>query len=417
MQDGKLGVMQIVGDLEIGGAQQVVYTLVKHLASHNCQPIVCTLKDGPIRSAIEQLGIKVYVLPQRRYSILALPLFITDLMRIWKSFAQLVAEHNVLVVQTHILGSLDFLAMFLRYTTRVRIVLWTFHSTNFELTVDMLPKHRWLFLPKKYGLRLLYRLASRLVSGLVAVSDQVQTQIVETIRPPRDRVHTIRNGVDTALYEHDAQGASSTRSSVRSELGLTADAFLIATVGRLEEPKGHRYLIAATEAVVSRSPGMHVLLIGDGELREELQEQVNKLELGDRVHFLGSRLDVPRLLEASDLFVLPSLWEGLPMALLEAMASGKPSVATAVSGTKLVMIPHETGLLVPPRDAQKLAEAILELVADPERAKAMGLAARQRVLREFSARKQADEHLAVYRRLLASQGVSLAPTNVNGPGS
>ncbi len=147
-------------------------------------------------------------------------------------------------------------------------------------------------------------------------------------------------------------------------------------------------------------PHLHFLFVGDGELKAELQAQVQSLNLSGNVHFLGNRSDVPALLAASDFFVLPSLWEGLPMALLEAMAAGKPVVATAVSGTKLVMIPNETGLVVPPGDAQKLAEAILQLVSDPVRAKAMGIAARQQVAKEFSAQKQADDHLALYRRLL-----------------
>jgi glycosyltransferase involved in cell wall biosynthesis len=125
------------------------------------------------------------------------------------------------------------------------------------------------------------------------------------------------------------------------------------------------------------------------------------LNLGEHIHFLGNRHDVPDLLAASDIFVLPSLWEGLSMALLEAMASGLPIVASEVSGTVQVVIPNETGLLVPPGDVQKLTEAIKQLLSDPTRAQAMGAAAKQRVEAEFSAQKQADEHLTLYRRLLA----------------
>lgn len=400
MQGTKLGVMHIVGDLEIGGAQQVVHTLVKYLAADDCRPVVCTLRDGPLRRDIEQLGIEVYMLPQRRYSILAFPLFAIDMIRIWRSIAQVIDRHNVLVVQTHILRSLDFVALLLRYTTRVRVVLWTFHSSNFELSVDRLLKHRWLFLPKKHGFRLLYRSTARLVSGFVAVSDEVKRSMLEVSGPIDDRVHVICNGVDTLRYQEASDGQAETASLVRSELGLEANARLLTVVATLREAKGHRYLIQAMSTIAPQCPDVHVLLVGDGELRKELQAQVDELGLVGRIHFLGSRLDVPRLLQASDLFVLPSLWEGLPMALLEAMASGKPCVATAVSGTKLVMIANETGLLVPPGDAQKLAEAILELLADPARAKAMGIAARQRVVQEFSAQKQAGEHMALYHRLL-----------------
>ena len=134
--------------------------------------------------------------------------------------------------------------------------------------------------------------------------------------------------------------------------------------------------------------------------REELQAQVAGLNLGKHIHFLGNRHDVSDLLAASDVFVLPSLWEGLSMALLEAMASGLPIVASKVSGTVQAILPNETGLLIPPGDVQRLTEAIEQMLDDPVRAQAMGAAARRRVEAEFSAEKQADDHIALYRRLL-----------------
>ena len=140
-----------------------------------------------------------------------------------------------------------------------------------------------------------------------------------------------------------------------------------------------------------------------GHLREPLQSQVESLGLGDNVHFLGSRDDVPTLLAGSDFFVLPSLWEGLPMALLEAMAAGLPIVATEVSGTVQVMTSGETGLLVPPRDVPRLAQAIAKLLAEPARARAMGTAAQQRVEKRFSASKQAREHVLLYRSVLSAR--------------
>jgi glycosyltransferase involved in cell wall biosynthesis len=133
-----------------------------------------------------------------------------------------------------------------------------------------------------------------------------------------------------------------------------------------------------------------------------LQTQVESLDLDGNVHLLGSRDDIPTLLAGSDLFVLPSLWEGLPMALLEAMAAGLPIVATEVSGTVQVMTSGETGLLVPPRNVPQLAQAITELLADPARAQAMGRVAKRRVEAEFSASKQARAHAALYHRVLSA---------------
>jgi glycosyltransferase involved in cell wall biosynthesis len=185
-------------------------------------------------------------------------------------------------------------------------------------------------------------------------------------------------------------------------LGLEAGAFLIILVGTLREVKGHRYMIQAMPALVSQHPNIQTLFVGDGELKEELQAQVATLNLGAHIRFLGNRQDVPELLAASDLFVLPSLWEGLSMALLEAMATGLPIVASAVSGTVQVIVPDETGLLVPPKDVPQLVQAIEQLVSNPVRARSMGVAAQRRVEAEFSAQKQAQEHLALYRRAMAS---------------
>lgn len=395
MQNHQLTVMQIIDNLDIGGAQEVVRTLIEHLASAGCQPIVCTFKDGPLRRDIEQLGIKVEVLPERRHSIVTFPLFVLDMIRIWKSLAELVQKYRIDVIQTHLLRSLDFLVLLLLYTTNLRVVLWTFHSASFELIASMLPKFKWLLIPKKYSHRLLYRCASHLVSGFIAVSDQVEQAMIETIGPIQNKITVIYNGVDVKRY-----GKPVDKVTIRSQLGLEANARLIAVVATLREPKGHRYLIEAVAAIVPRHPDLHVLFIGDGELKEELRAQVKRLNLDGHIHFLGSRSDVPELLAASDFFVLPSLWEGLPMALLEAMATGLPIVATEVSGTVQVVVPNETGILVPPGDVQRLAQAIEQLLSDPAQAQRMGAAARRRVEAEFSAQKQADEHMALYHRLL-----------------
>jgi glycosyltransferase involved in cell wall biosynthesis len=401
MTTRKLNVMQIISNLDIGGAQEVVRTLVEYLASDNCMPVVCTFKDGPLRQDIERLGITVEVLPPRRYSIMALPLFIFDMVRIWRSLARFVKKHNVDVVQTHLLRSLDFLVLLLLYTTNLRVVLWTFHSANFELAADYLPKHKWLLAPKRYSHRALYRLASHLVGGFVAISDRVGKAMVEVIGPIGDKITVICNGVDTRRY-----GPAVDKTLVRSQLGLKANARLIAMVGTLKKVKGHCYMIEAMTSLVPRYPDLHLLFVGDGELREELQAQIARLDLEERIHFLGNRHDVPDLLAGSDVFVLPSLWEGLSMALLEAMASGLPIVASKVSGTVQAIIPNETGLLVPPGDVQRLTEAIEQLLSDPARAQAMGAAARRRVEAEFSAQKQADEHLALYHRLLDEASTS-----------
>jgi glycosyltransferase involved in cell wall biosynthesis len=394
---GKLKVLHLTLNLDIGGGQQVVRTLVEYLAGDTCTPVVCAFKDGPLRQEIEQLGIKVELVPPRRYSVIAFPWFVADMVRILRSLTQIVKQYDIDAIQTHLLSTLAFLTLCLRWTTRVRAIFWTFHSANFVLTANQLPRFRWLLGPKRYVHKLIYRLAVRWVSGYIAVSEQVKDSLVQVIGPIQDKIAVICNGVDLKRYSRPVD-----KPLVRRQLGLDAQAFLIIMVGTLREPKGHCYMIEAMSELVPRHPNMHALFVGDGELREELQAQVARLGLVEHIHFLGNRSDVPDLLAASDLFALPSLWEGLSMALLEAMASGLPIMASAVSGTVQAITAGETGLLFPAGDVPAFVAAIEQVLSNPARAQQMGLAARQRVEAEFSADQQAKAHIALYRQALGA---------------
>lgn len=415
-QGNKLAVMHLILNLDIGGAQEVVRTLVKYLASERCAPVVCTFQDGPLRQEIEQLGIPVEILPQRKHSIVALPLFVVDMVRIWKALAVLVRKYNLDVIQTHLLTSLDYLVLILLHTTSLRAVFWTFHSFQFEIDGSQQSRHRWLLGPKRAAHRLLYRWGARLVSGYIAISEQVGQALVDVIGPIGHKVKVIPNGVDVDRFgsrlaedrpidplRRDARRTEGRCVAVRAEMGLDDRSRLVAMVGTLKEVKGHCFMIEAMAVLAPRYPDLHLLLAGDGELRGQLETQVAEAKLGERVHFLGSRSDVADLLDASDLFVLPSLWEGLSMALLEAMATGLPIVASKVSGTVQAIVPGKHGLLIPPGDAQAIVDAISQVLSDSDRARAMGAAARERVIAEFSASKQADAHLDLYYRTLANK--------------
>ena len=387
-----MNILEVIGNLDIGGAQEVVRTLADYLHNSGQFPVVCTFKDGPLRQEIERLGIPVEVLPKRRHSILAFPQFLAEMAATRKALAGLVRKYQIDVVQTHLLRSLDFLALTLRFEAGRPLIFWTVHNYNFALRADDLPNMKWLLAPKIAAHSLLYRLSSAWVDGFIAVSPQVEASILKNIGPVGSKITTICNGVDVARYSRPVD-----RAAMRSSLGLSEGDCLMIVVGTLKDQKGHRVLIEAAPEVVSRFPNLRILLAGDGPLKEELQAQVRAADLESHVRFLGSRSDVPELLGASDIFVLPSLWEGLPMALIEGMASALPIVATSVSGTQQVMVSGETGLLVPPGSPESLSEAIISLLSDPLRARQMGLAARRRVETTFSARKQAEEHIALFK--------------------
>jgi len=172
----------------------------------------------------------------------------------------------------------------------------------------------------------------------------------------------------------------------------------VLTVARLDPQKGLHDLVAAAALV----PEARVMVVGEGPERRALETRIAHLGLGDRVHLLGFRSDVPDLLAGSDLFVLPSLFEGLPLSILEAMAAGKPVVATAIGGNDEAVVDGATGLLVPPGDPRALADAIRALLRDPERRRRLGEAGRRRAEAEFSAPAMVRRVAAVYDELLAA---------------
>jgi glycosyltransferase involved in cell wall biosynthesis len=385
-------ILLLISNLEIGGAQEIVRTLAEHFNRAGHPTVVGALSDGPLRPEIERLGIPVEILPERRYSVLLFPLFLADMWRIRQAILRVVDQYQINIIQTQLLRSLDFLALSLRLS-RPLLVFWTFHNARFVLREEHLPRFRWLLGIKRNAHAWLYRLCARWVNGLIAVSEDVKKAIHEYAGRLHGKVTVILNSVDVARYQQPVD-----RHQVRQRLGIADHSTVIAVVAMFKEQKGHRYLIEATPTLRERFPDLQILFIGDGELRQSLQRQVEERGLRECIHFLGLRSDVSDLLAASDCFVLPSLWEGLPMALVEAMARGLPVVATHVSGTKEVMIDGQTGLLVPPGDVDRLIEAVTRLLSDAKRAREMGAAGRQRVASLFSIERQVQEHLALYQQ-------------------
>jgi glycosyltransferase involved in cell wall biosynthesis len=192
---------------------------------------------------------------------------------------------------------------------------------------------------------------------------------------------------------------------MRRTFGVQAQGLLVGTVGRLHPQKGFASLLAAVARVRERLPAIRLLLVGGGALRRDLVARAEALGLAEVVIFAGSRGDVPEILAALDLFVLPSLWEGLPNAVLEAMAAGLPVVATAAGGTPEVVVDGETGLLVPPGDVTALAEAIERLLRDPGLRRKMGEAGRKRVEGHFTIEQTVAQTVALYETLLRQKGL------------
>ncbi len=230
---------------------------------------------------------------------------------------------------------------------------------------------------------------------LVAVSESVKESLAKQGIPP-DRVRVIPNGIDVQSYDRAVE-----RDRIVRELDLPFEGAIVGYVGRLSEQKGLRELLQAATSVCAQISLAHFLIVGEdhvsgGRYCRELEQVAVRLGLDRRVRFLGYRADAARLMYALDIFVLPSWIEGMPVTILEAMAAGKPVVATPVGGVPEVVVEGETGLLVPPRDPDRLAEAITFLIKNPEIARRMGEAGRERVRQHFSEQRMIDQVMTMY---------------------
>ena len=334
-------VMHLIANLERGGAQEVVRTLVAALPSTGWRPVVATFRDGPLRAEIEAAGIPVRLLRPRTHSVLSPLRAASELRSIRQELQHAMRHDDVAVVQTHLLGSLDFLVLAARDRHRPA-VLWTVHNALLDLRADQLPsEQRWLLGAKRAAYRSAYRIGGRMADGFIAVSNDVAAAVARAYRPPRSRLFTIPNGVDV-----DRFGGHGEREVTRADLGVAQEARVIVVVAKLFAQKGHSVLLEALTATPLR-PGDAVLFVGEGPERERLEQFAQQRGLA-AVRFLGNRPDVPQVLAASDLFVLPSLWEGLPMALLEGMAAGLPVIATDVAGSHRWWCRGRAGCWCPP---------------------------------------------------------------------
>jgi glycosyltransferase involved in cell wall biosynthesis len=222
------------------------------------------------------------------------------------------------------------------------------------------------------------RLLARLTDRAIAVSGSTRDFLVRERRVPAERVRLIWNG---APLDEFAPVPREVGLEVRRSLGIPDAATLIGTVSRLSLQKGHRHLLDAMPAVLAARPDARLLVVGDGDEAEALRAQAEALRVAHAVRFAGHRADVPALLGALDVLCIPSLYEGTPLALFEAMASEKAIVSTAVDGCREVLEDGVTGLLVPPRDAPALASALVRLLHDAALRRSLAGAARRASLR------------------------------------
>jgi glycosyltransferase involved in cell wall biosynthesis len=373
----KVRVLQVIDRVGNAGAEMLLRTLAESIDHSRFELHICGLRPRPgsvTIPALRELGVPVVVLNQR--TAYDLPALMT--------LVRYVRRHKIDLIHTHLLAG-DVMGRLAGFVTR-RPVISTIHSGRMDL--DDEPRRRqWL---ERWTARLWCR-------KLVVVSELLREEIAEWFNVPPEQVLAIPNGVDTERFR---AGTDCDRAATKQAL-LGADLPLVANVARLVPQKGQRYLVEAAKLVAARHPDVRIAFVGDGELRADLEKLASDLGVSSNIVFAGFQSDVASILAASDVFTLSSLYEGLPVALLEAMAVGCPVVSTDVGGVSQLVRHGETGLLVPPADPAALANALLECLDDPARARQMGAAGQRHIAQEYGMRTWAHRLEQVYLRELS----------------
>lgn len=352
-------VAHVVLTLDPGGQEFLVIQLAERLQRRGWRSPVITISGGALAQDARRLGIETFDL---RKGAGFSPATLVRLARVLRA-------EGVDIVHTHNMAPLIYGTLSAR-----ALGIPTINTRHGRAALTT----HWL----------IWRLADH----VVAVSDDARREMLRHNSIAPAKVHVILNGTDVQAFATPTRD----RAAVRASLGIPVDHRLFGIVARLAPEKDHQTLFEAFERVAQAEGAAALLVIGGGPLEADLRARAGSLGILERVRFLGFRQDIPDLLAALDVFVLSSTMEGVSLTLLEAMAAGLPVVATRVGGNPEVVAEGETGLLVPPRDARALSEAMLVLLRNPERAAAFGERGRERVRRQFDIEQMVDAYVALY---------------------
>ncbi len=366
-------VAHIIKATRISGAERHLLILLPALKARGAEVELILLEDpakpvDDMVAALTEAGVPVTRIPIYRH------LDFSVIRRICRALR----ESRPQMVHTHLIHA-DLYGTLAARLSGVRVVISSRHNDdNFRRLLPM---------------RTLNRLLWRMTSGGIAISQAIARFCVEVEGAPARKISTIYYGMPLKLVDR-----KTARAALRQELNLPLDAVLVGMVCRLIEQKGVVYGIRAFARIAPQFPGARLVIAGEGPRRAALEAEAKTLGVADRVHFLGWRDDSAAVLAALDLLLMPSLWEGFGLVMLEAMAQTVPIIGSAVSAIPEVVVESETGRLVPVRDTAALANAMAQLLSDEPLRRHMGLLGQDRVESVFNVARMADETLVVYRR-------------------
>lgn len=369
-QGRKIRVLECIRQGKIGGGESHLLSLTGHLDRTRFEPVVLSFTDGPMMDRLKQMGVETRLIhTEKPFDI-----------RVWRKVRRLLAEERIDVVHAHgtrAASNVSWAARSLGIPVIYTIHGWSFHR-------DQHPMVRRL---RVWGEEWLTKRAKVNIS-VSASNQETGKQMI-----PGFRSVVVNNGIDGATFDPDVS-----HKDVRAELGIVKDEVLVLFIARFTSHKQPLTLIRAFNKVPR---GVRLLMVGDGDEKEAGLELVRRLGMEERVSFQAFRQDVPDVLAAADIFVLPSLWEGLPIGLLEAMAMRKAVIGTRVDGTREVLRDGVNGLMVEPGDVDALAAAISRLAEDKALRGSLGSGAMETVRDRFDAAAMTRKIESIYLNTIA----------------
>ena len=368
---------QIVDSLRVGGAEQFVVNMLRFHDRSRYSPVCICLRsplDTHLEATVRQMGIPLYFLE------------VTEKRLHWVHDLKLDAlfkKYQPAIVHTHLGGIVHAFVLSMKYRTPARV-----H------TLHTVAQQEWGIGPGR-RVRLLafrYRVGSFVP---VAIAEEIGRTFKALYNCPDPIL--IPNGIPTDVFFPDRE----VRQRMRQELRVAPQTIVFIHVGRFAPVKNHEMLATAFAQLCSMGDcPVELWLVGDGELCETVRHQVRAMGVGDCVRFLGRRSDIGDLLRAADVFVFPSRWEGNPLSVMEAMATGLPVIATAVGGVPELVEDGVSGILIPNEDRDALVAAMQLLVQQPDLRAQMGQAARCRAVERFDIRQTVRAYEALYEEIL-----------------
>ncbi|WEK35712.1 MAG: glycosyltransferase [Candidatus Pseudobacter hemicellulosilyticus] len=373
MSKQKIRILETIRQGQVGGGESHLLSLVENLDRDRYEPVVLSFTEGPMVDRLKSMGIQTQVIFTEK------PFDISK----WGKVKQFIRSNRISLVHAHgtransnVFWATKQLGLPLVYTVHG----WSFHD-------DQQPLIRKV---RVMGEKLLTRRSDVNIS-VSASNQQTGKKYFSSFQST-----VINNGIDLRKFDPARSFAN-----IRQELNIPADSTLVLFVARFIHQKQPLKLIAAFIKALAQRPDLRLLMVGDGDQKAQAQQMVEQAGITGKVIFQPFRADVPDVLAAADIFVLPSLWEGLPIGLLEAMAMGKAIIGTQVDGTSEVIRAGQNGLLIPTANLEEdLAAAILQLAADPAARQQLGQQARATISSGYSAANMTHEIETIYERLL-----------------